>query len=80
MLSIIVHLVAVILILVLPSLPFMKELQREREQALEQQRVQELERQRQRENARFVFVQPRVEMQAPKPPGARLLRWHCSAT
>ena len=68
MLSIIVHLVAVILILVLPSLPFMKELQREREQALEQQRLQELERQRQRENARFVFVQPRVEMQAPKPP------------
>lgn len=68
MLSIILHLLAVILILVLPSLPFMKELQRQREQAIEQQRLQELERQRERENARFVFVQPRVEMPAPKPP------------
>jgi hypothetical protein len=68
MLSIIVHLVAVILILLLPTLPFVKEMQQERLQAIEQQRLQELERQKQRENARFVFVQPRVEMQAPKPP------------
>jgi TonB family protein len=68
MLSIIVHLLAVIAILLLPTLPFVKEMQREREQALEQQRIQELERQKQRENARFVFVQPRVEMPAPKPP------------
>jgi TonB family protein len=68
MLSIILHLLAVIVILLLPSLPFVQEMQREREQALEQQRLQELERQRERENARFVFVQPRVEMPAPKPP------------
>lgn len=68
MLSVIVHLIAVIMILILPSLPFMKRMQEERLQAIEQQRLQELERQRERQNARFVFVQPRVERPAPKPP------------
>jgi TonB family protein len=66
LISIIIHLLAVIVILVLPTLPFVKEAEQRRQQALEAQRLQELERARQ--NARFVFVQPRVEVQAPKPP------------
>jgi TonB family protein len=70
MLSIIVHLLAVIVILVLPTLPFVKAAQEQRQQELEAQRVAEL--QRARENARFVFVQPRVEMEAPPPDRAEL--------
>jgi TonB family protein len=68
LMSVIVHLLAVIVILVLPTLPFVKEAQQRRQQALEAQQLQELERMRQRQNARFVFVQPRVDIQAPKPP------------
>ena len=64
--SIIVHLLAVIVILVLPSLPFVKAAEQRRLAELEAQRLRE--RERARENARFVFVQPRVEVQAPKPP------------
>jgi TonB family protein len=64
--SIILHLLAVIVILVMPTLPFVKAAQERRQQALEAQRLQEIERAR--ENARFVFVQPRVEMPALKPP------------
>jgi TonB family protein len=66
MLSIIVHLLAVIAILLVPKLPFMQA----RAQAAEQarlaaiERARELERQQQR---RFVFVQPRVDMKALKP-------------
>jgi TonB family protein len=66
LLSIIVHLVVVILILITPNLPFMKAAALRRQQALEEQRQRELEHQR--ENARFVFVQPRLDTPAPKPP------------
>jgi TonB family protein len=66
MLSVIIHLLAVILILLGPHLPFMKAMQVRREQALEAQRQREL--QQQRENRQFVFVQPRVDVRAPKPP------------
>ena len=66
LLSIIVHLVAVIVILILPTLPFVKAAAERRQQALEAQRLKEVERARQ--NARFVFVQPKVDMPAPKPP------------
>ena len=66
LLSIILHLVAVIVILILPTLPFVKAAAEKRQQALEAQRLQELERARQ--NARFVFVQPKVDVPAPKPP------------
>jgi TonB family protein len=66
MLSVILHLMAVILILVGPHLPFMKAMEEKREQALEEQRLKELERQR--ENRQFVFVQPRLDTPAPKPP------------
>jgi TonB family protein len=66
MLSIILHLLGLIVILVLPSLPFVKEAEQRRQQALEERQAREIERAR--ENARFVFVQPRVETPAPKPP------------
>src|SRR5215471_10098959 len=66
MVSIIIHLLAVILILVFPHLPFMKRMEAERQQALEAQRLKELERQR--ENRQFVFVAPRVDTPAKRPP------------
>ncbi len=66
LLSIVVHLLFVIAILVAPQLPFIQELQQQRLEAREQERLRQLEEARQ--NARFVFVQPRVEMRAPKPP------------
>jgi TonB family protein len=70
MLSIILHLVALVVILVLPTLPFVRDAEARRLQALEEQRRQELDRLR--NDARFVFVQPRVEMQAPPRPRADL--------
>jgi TonB family protein len=66
LLSIIVHLVIVITILVGPELPFMKALEAQRQQELEAVRQREIERQRER--ARFVFIQPKVDIQALKPP------------
>jgi len=66
MLSVIIHLLAVILILVGPHLPFMKAMEARRQQALEAERQKELERQK--ENRQFVFVQPRLDTPARKPP------------
>jgi TonB family protein len=60
------HLIAIIVILIAPRLPFMRALEAKRLQAIEELRQQELERER--EAARFVFVQPRVDMPARKPP------------
>src|SRR5262245_6997738 len=71
MLSIILHLLAVITLLILPTLPFVREAEAKRQQAIEEQRRLELER-RERERARFVFVQPRVERPAPPRPQADL--------
>jgi hypothetical protein len=55
----------------LPQLPFIRDaMERARQAALEQQRQLE---QQQRDNARFVFVQPRIDTPAPKaPPRAEL--------
>ena len=64
--TVIVHLVAMILILLGPSLPFVRAMVERQQQALEEERVRAIERERER--ARFVFVQPRVDMPAPKPP------------
>jgi TonB family protein len=62
LLSIIVHLLGAILILVAPRwFPFDAEAARARQLALEQQ-------QQRQEPPRFVFVQPRVDERAPKPP------------
>lgn len=65
LLTLVVHLLVVIAYLVGPELPFVQELERRRLQAIEEQRRLELERQR--NSARFVFVQPRVDMPAPPP-------------
>jgi TonB family protein len=64
--TIIVHLVAIILILLGPRIPFVRAMVEQQQQALEQERLRAIERERER--ARFVFVQPRVDTPAPKPP------------
>jgi TonB family protein len=61
-----VHLLAVILILVWPELPWVKAAEARQQQALEELKRQELERQQ--EAVRFVFVQPKVDIPALKPP------------
>ncbi len=63
--SIIIHLLAVIVLLVGPRLPWVREMEERRLQALEEQRRQEVERQR--EQARFVFIKPRLDVTSPKP-------------
>jgi TonB family protein len=66
LLSIIAHLVGVLAIVLVPQLPVFKEAAAKRAAELEAQRIAEL--QRQRENARFVFVQPRIDTPALRPP------------
>jgi hypothetical protein len=66
LMTIVVYLSMVILILVWPQLPFVQRWEVERQQALAKQQALELERQR--DQARFVFVAPRIDRQAPKPP------------
>ena len=66
LLTIVVYLVMVIVLLVWPTLPFVQRWELERQHELAKQ--QELQLQRQRDQARFVFVAPRVDLQAPKPP------------
>jgi len=66
LLSIIAHLVGTLLIVLAPQLPFFKEAAARRAAELEARRIAELERQR--ESARFVFVRPRLDTPAPKPP------------
>ena len=66
LLTIVLYLSLVILMLVWPKLPFVQAWEAERRQALAKQ--QQVELQRQRENARFVFVAPRVDLKALKAP------------
>jgi TonB family protein len=66
LLSIVIHLLFVIALLVMPTMPFMKALEQQRVEAREQERLRQL--QEAKENARFVFMQPKVDVQAPKPP------------
>lgn len=66
LLTIVVYLSITILILVSPHLPWVKAWEAERRQALAEQ--QKVAQERQRENARFVFIAPRVDTPAPKPP------------
>src|SRR5205809_4805102 len=62
LLSIIVHLVGTIVVLIAPRIfPFDEEAARARQLAVEQQ-------EKQQPAPRFVFVQPRVDRPAPKPP------------
>ena len=66
LLTIVVYLSVVIFILISPQLPWFKAWEAERQQALAEQQKQLL--QRQRDNARFVFIAPRVDTPARKPP------------
>ena len=66
LLTVVFYLSVVILLLLWPHLPFVKEWEVERQQQLAKLAQEQLERQR--ESPRFVFVQPRVDLQAPKPP------------
>ena len=65
LLTVIVHLLVIILILVLPQLPYFKRLRAA--EAAEAQRLAMLQKQ-QRDQTRFVFMQPRVELTPNKPP------------
>jgi TonB family protein len=66
MLSIMLHMGAVIFILLAPDLPFFKRMQEEAARVAELQRQEALRRQE--ESPQFVFVQPRLDVPAPKPP------------
>ena len=65
LLTVVFYLSVVILMLVWPHLEFVKAWEAQRQQELAKLQQEQLDRQRQ---ARFVFVQPRVDLQAPKPP------------
>jgi TonB family protein len=65
--TIIIHLLLVILVLVWPEIPFVKEAEARRQQELEAAQVVPPQ-----EQPRFVFMQPRVEMRATPPPRAEL--------
>jgi TonB family protein len=71
LLTVVFYLSIVILLLVWPNLPFVKAWEAERQQQLA--KLQEEQLQHQRENPRFVFVAPRVDLQARQaPPRAEL--------
>ena len=65
LISVNLHLVVLVVILLGPRLPFIKAIQERRQQA-----QAELERrlEEQRQSARFVFVQPKIDLKAPTPP------------
>ena len=67
--TIVIHLLLVILILVWPEIPWVKEAEARRQQEIE---AAELQKVQEREPARFVFMQPRVEMRATPPQRAEL--------
>ena len=69
MATIVIHLLVVILVLVWPELPFVKYAEARRQQAIEERQQQIAEH---RENPRFVFMQPKVEMRATPPERAEL--------
>jgi len=66
LLTVVVYLSLVIVMLVWPKLPFVQQWEVQRQQELARQQQAELERQR--DQPRFVFVAPKVDLQAPKPP------------
>jgi TonB family protein len=64
------HALMLIVILLGPKLPWVRDAIERQQQAIEERARLELERRR--EQARFVFVQPRVDMTAKPPPRAEL--------
>jgi TonB family protein len=69
LLTVVVYLCVVILMLIWPNLPWVRAAEARRQQVLEEIRKQELEQRR--EAARFVFMQPRVDIKSLKPPPPR---------
>jgi TonB family protein len=69
MLSVAFHALALLAFLTVPSLPFFQRLEQARQAEIQRQ----LEQERARQDARFVFVQPRLDTPAPlAPPRAEL--------
>jgi TonB family protein len=66
LLTINIHALVVIAILLGPKIPWVRDAIERQQQELAEKAREELERQR--NQARFVFVQPRVDMTAPTPP------------
>ncbi len=66
LLTVVVYLSLVIVMLIWPHLPFVRQWEVQRQQELAKLQEQELERQR--DHPRFVFVAPRVDLQARQPP------------
>lgn len=66
LLTVVFYLALVIMLLVWPELPMVQEAELKRQQAAEAERLKAIEEQKR--NARFVFVQPRVDIQARRPP------------
>jgi TonB family protein len=65
LLTLVFYLSVVIMLLIWPHLPFVKAWEAEREQQIAKLAEEQL--QRQRDSPRFVFVQPRVDLQTPRP-------------
>jgi TonB family protein len=66
------HLVFLVIILLGPKVPFIQAILERREQARIEAQRQEQERQREKDNARFVFMSPRLERPVPPPARAEL--------
>jgi TonB family protein len=66
LLAVVTHLVALILLLVWPHLPFVKAMEERQRQALEEQERQKLAQQRDR--SQFVFIVPKIDRPAKVPP------------
>jgi TonB family protein len=61
-----IHAMVLIAILLGPRVPWVREIMEQRQKAIEEQMRAQLEQQRERERARFVFVQPRIDKTTPK--------------
>lgn len=75
LISVFCHVVAVLLVVLIPTLPFVQAAaeQRMREAELRRERQLAFERERAREGQRFVFVEPLLDFEALEPPEQGLL-------
>jgi len=68
LLSMVLHVLGVLLILFAPQIPFVRSAIAQAEAARQAAIEAQLQQQREGEQARFVFVQPRVDLEALRPP------------
>jgi TonB family protein len=66
LLSVVVHVLAFLAFLFIPKLPFMQRMEAERQQRLAEQA--QVLTQQEKDRAQFVYVVPKVDLQAKKPP------------